>query len=80
MTATEHAFGSAANGISNHPHDDAAILIPENPVELEALCGRVHSRITRFLEEGVGDSTLKRVQEQTRIALGVIEEALDRYR
>ena len=85
MTATEHAPGDAANGISNHHHNDVATsadtpLIPEKPTDLESLCGRIHSRIARFLEEDVAESTLKQVQEQTRIALGVIEEALDRYR
>ncbi|KAF2103295.1 adenine nucleotide alpha hydrolases-like protein [Rhizodiscina lignyota] len=85
MTATERTPGDA-NGISTHRHDILksassadAPLIPEAPVDLETLCGRVHDRVAQFLEEDVQDEVLKRVQEQTRIAIRVIEEALDRY-
>ncbi len=69
-----------ANGIVNHGHD-AASLIPTEQLDLETLCRNIHTGVTRFLEQEVAaDSSLRRVQEQTRTALGVIDEALDRYR
>lgn len=46
---------------------------------LSALCARLHAQVSRFLEEDVQDDRLKKVQEQTRISMGVIAEALDRY-
>jgi hypothetical protein len=44
------------------------------------VCARIHAKVHAFLEVEVEEELLKRVQEQTRIALGVIEDCLSRYR
>ncbi len=46
---------------------------------LEDLCADFHKRLTKFLETETPTELLKQVQRQTRISLGVIEEALTRY-
>lgn len=43
-------------------------------------CAALAGRVNQFLETEASTPLLKAVQEQTRIALGVIGEALDRYR
>jgi hypothetical protein len=43
-------------------------------------CNEIAAKVNAFLEEDLDDEVLKSVQEQTRIALGVISETLDRYR
>lgn len=48
---------------------------------IRPLCDRISKRIGAFLEEEVeGDEVLKHVQRQTRVALGVISAALEKYR
>jgi len=47
---------------------------------LRALCSELHARIEAFLQEDVKTERLKRVQEQTRHSLDVIQEALQRYK
>ena len=47
---------------------------------LRKLCTAVHDRIEAFLQEDVPTERLRKVQAQTRISLGIIQEALDRYR
>ena len=54
-------------------------LLPESPLPLAELCSRAHDRISSFLEQEVQAETLKSVQDQTRISLGVIQDALARF-
>lgn len=60
---------SIANGEKN---------IAERP--LQEVCAEVSGRINAFLESDVPEGILKDVQNQTKTALGVIEECLERYR
>ena len=53
---------------------------PDAATSLRALCAQIHARIEAFLQEDVETEKLRRVQAQTRISLGVISEALQRYR
>jgi len=46
---------------------------------LEEVCKGLHDRIESFLSENTYDDVLVRTQKQTRIALGVIEEAFERF-
>lgn len=46
---------------------------------LREVCQQVHDRVQRFLAVKSGDGRMSRVQEQTRITLRIIEEALERY-
>ena len=47
---------------------------------LAEVCAEVAAKIDSFLESEVEGQVLKDVQAQTRIALGVIEECLQKYR
>lgn len=67
------------NNNSNHV-DRSTPLIPELPLSFSDICARIHDRISTFLIEETNEQNLRSVQEQTRISLGVISEALDRYR
>jgi FAD synthetase len=64
---------------SNHV-DRSTPLVPESPLSFPDICARIHDRISTFLTEETNEQNLRSVQEQTRISLGVISEALDRYR
>jgi len=58
----------------------ATPLVGDTPLSFPQVCARIHDRIYTFLDETDVTPRLKGVQEQTRVALAVIEEALDRYR
>lgn len=60
--------------------DPATPLIGDTPLPFPQVCAKIHDRITAFLDEKDVSPRLQGLQEQTRIALGIIEEALDRYR
>ncbi|KAK2072426.1 hypothetical protein P8C59_006783 [Phyllachora maydis] len=46
---------------------------------LEHVARELHARVAALLDEKDADTTLRRVQEQVRLAMGVIDAALDRY-
>ncbi|TGZ84202.1 adenine nucleotide alpha hydrolases-like protein [Ascodesmis nigricans] len=46
---------------------------------LEEVCSRLNQKVTGFLEMPAKTDLSRRVQEQTRISLGVIEKALEEY-
>ncbi|OCK80192.1 adenine nucleotide alpha hydrolases-like protein [Lepidopterella palustris CBS 459.81] len=54
-------------------------LVPDFPLSFPELCARIHEHISAFLAEKTDSERLKSVQEQTRISLDVLSEALDRY-
>src|SRR5262249_4866927 len=53
-------------------------LLPVQRLPLSELCSRVHERMTAFLTREVQSRRLRSVQEQTKISLRVIQEALRR--
>lgn len=55
-------------------------LLPPGELSLPNLCKRINERITTFLAKDAETEALRSVQKHTRIALGVIEEALNKYR
>jgi FAD synthetase len=57
--------------INGHSESNASIL---------PICTALATRVKEFLETEQPTTLLKQVQEQTRVALGVIDEALERYR
>lgn len=70
--------GATNHVLKSQPQDP---LVPESPLPFPDLCTRLDDRITAFLrDDTVTDTRLLAVQEQTRIALGAIEEALQRFR
>ncbi|KAI9872189.1 MAG: 3'-phosphoadenosine 5'-phosphosulfate sulfotransferase [Pleopsidium flavum] len=58
---------------------DEHIVNGEKEDTLQPLCAELHARVSAFLAEEAPDDRFKKVQDQTRISLGVIEEALKRY-
>lgn len=55
-------------------------LVNDTPQPFHSLCARIHNRIAAFLDAKDVSDRVKSVQGQTRVALGVIDEALERYR
>ncbi|KAM0717090.1 hypothetical protein Q7P37_006942 [Cladosporium fusiforme] len=51
-----------------------------DPHSLPAVCAQVHQRLGAFLASEPRNQRLRGVQEQSRLSLRIIEEALDRYR
>lgn len=62
--------------------DNAPVINGHSDPEasLSPICTALAARVTGFLETEQATPLLKQVQEQTRVALGVIDEALERYR
>ena len=59
----------------------ASPLVHENtPPSFPHLCARIHDRVQAFLDEQAASERLKSLQQQTRISLDVISEALDKYK
>lgn len=63
---------------SDHAGRTETIAQDDEP-DFAALCARVHARISAFLDADAGNESLRRVQDQTRLSLKVIDEALERY-
>lgn len=69
------------NGTTGHGEADASTLnLPPNTRPLSEVCADLHGRVSRFLAAEPQDETTRQTQLQTRIALGVIEKALEEYR
>lgn len=54
-------------------------LVTDTPRPFPEQCARIHQRIDAFLAARDVSERVQSVQEQTRVALGVIEKALDQY-
>lgn len=55
-------------------------LVADTPLPFPDQCAKIHDRIAAFLDKKHVSDRVKSVQQQTRIALGVIDEALGQYR
>lgn len=51
-----------------------------NAKTIQPICAELAARVNTFLEAEAPTPLLRDVQKQTRVAIGVIEEALERYR
>ena len=72
-----HSNGTS-NGHNVNQMNDAPSDLAQSQ-SLEEVCRGLHNRIESFLLEETHDDVLVRTQEQTRIALGVIKEAFERF-
>jgi len=54
--------------------------VPSSSNTILPICTEIAGKVNAFLESEVETPLLKKVQEQTRVALGVISTALERYR
>lgn len=68
--------GPRVNGAS----EPASVPAPGTPPPLALVCGELRRKVTAFLKEEPKDKVLRAVQDQVRVSLGVIEEAMRRYR
>ncbi|ESZ95211.1 hypothetical protein SBOR_4410 [Sclerotinia borealis F-4128] len=69
------------DGVGNEDEDGNGKMDKDAASNLLERCNEIARRVNGFLEEefGVEEEVLRGVQAQTRIALGVIGECLDRY-
>ena len=81
-----HAPMTTANGTLKPGHGEVDASHSEHPPPtslgappLKDVCANIHNRVETFLALKGGDGVVKRTQEQTKIALGVIEKALKDY-
>ncbi|KIW01928.1 uncharacterized protein PV09_06769 [Verruconis gallopava] len=74
------AVNTQANGVDVDALPIATTpLLPSHPVPLLDLCRSIHERVSLFLAQDAPSERVRNVQQQTRISLGVIAEALKRY-
>lgn len=59
--------------------DDHSASIAAATSSLAVVCEQIHERVEKFLSKQTTDERIQRVQEQSRISLRVIEEALEKY-
>lgn len=70
----------ATSDDKTHPNTSAISSITHNPPPtLPEICAQIHEKVYAFLHAEPKDERVKAVQAQSRISLGVIEEALKRY-
>ena len=81
LDSTQNGVPTPDKSTSVHGEADASedYHFPPNPRSLREVCADVNSRVEAFLAFQTDDKTVKGTQEQTRIALGVIEKALQDY-
>jgi len=61
--------------------DSASPLVCDSePPPFAELCAKIHGRIAAFLDAEDVSPALRSLQEQTRVSLAVIAEALDKFR
>ncbi|KAK6385306.1 hypothetical protein LTR65_009232 [Meristemomyces frigidus] len=63
-----------SHGSSNPP-----TITPDPPRALPELCAQVHGKLDAFLRAEPATARVRAVQEQSRVSLGVLEEALGRF-
>lgn len=63
---------NGAPGPASAPTSDAIPALAE-------VCRELRRKVTAFLEEQTDNEVLQGVQNQVRVSLGVIEEAMRRY-
>ncbi|THV86724.1 putative FAD synthetase [Aureobasidium pullulans] len=66
-------------GIRSDDQGRTETIAPGQEEHLPALCAKVHARVTAFLAAQASTDRLRGVQEQTRLSLKVLDEALERY-
>ena len=61
-------------------HGIAPPQLAEPSPPLPELCAQIHDKVEAFLNAEPREERIRAAQAQSRISLGVIEEALSRYR
>jgi hypothetical protein len=71
LSAADEATQTREAAVNGNGHGDKSI---------RPLCRALAARVEAFLEEEVETEMLRNVQDQTRVSLGVITAALEKYR
>jgi len=81
--ASAAAFSPMTNGTSlGGIHREADASTTEHPASsstLSDVCADLHQRVTNFLNAEPKEEVVRRTQQQTKVALQVIEKALRDY-
>jgi hypothetical protein len=64
---------------NGHGEVDASSTHSKSHTSLQEVCADFDSRVTLFLEAEPETMAMRRTQEQTRVALSVMAEALQKY-
>ncbi len=72
-----HPAGVQSNGVAKPA---IAADAPLTATTLPDLCTELRRKVLAFLEEPTDDEAVRHTQEQTRVSLQVVEEALKRYK
>lgn len=68
------------NGSTAHDARGTTETTAQNgEAQLQQLCSKVHARIAAFLDANASTDVLRQVQDQTRLTLKILDEALERY-
>lgn len=78
MPQTGNNYGVNGQPSAQDPYSEP--LLPSTKLPLLDLCAHINARVTQFLAVEPRTEQIRSVQEQTRTALKVIDEALGRYR
>ncbi|KAI7434040.1 hypothetical protein KC364_g15028, partial [Hortaea werneckii] len=71
--------GEPLKGVPSDSHGNTATITQDPPQALPELCAQVHARVAAFLRTEPATERLRNVQQQSRLSLRILEEALDRY-
>ncbi|EMC91544.1 hypothetical protein BAUCODRAFT_27841 [Baudoinia panamericana UAMH 10762] len=66
-------------GVASDQNGNTVTIAQDPPEALPQLCARVHQRVEAFLNAEPATERLRHVQDQSRLSLKVLEEALERY-
>jgi FAD synthetase len=75
LDATSPQNGPRVNGVA----EPASASLSDAPRTLPETCGELRRKVIAFLEEQTENKLLQGVQNQVRVSMGVIEEAMRRY-
>ena len=70
---------SSLAGVSSDEFGNTPTISQSNPPSLPTICAQVHDRLEAFLASEPKTERLRGVQEQSRVSLRVIDEALQKY-
>jgi FAD synthetase len=71
---------SSLAGVSSDELGNTPTISQSNPPSLPVICAQVYDRLETFLTTEPKTARIRAVQEQSRLSLRIIEEALEKYR
>lgn len=71
---------SSLAGVSSDEFGNTSTISQSDPPSLPIICAQVHDRLETFLASKPKTERIRAVQEQSRLSLRIIEEALEKYR